>query len=59
LDKEVGYCVEMKRRWEPGWPWVNGVFSLKNQFILDEVVHHESISQIWWNLFIAHIITNY
>jgi hypothetical protein len=22
---------------------------LKNQFILDEVEHHESIPQIWWN----------
>jgi hypothetical protein len=35
------------------------VFSLKNYFIVDEVVHYESIHQIWWNDFISCIITNY
>jgi hypothetical protein len=35
------------------------VFSLKSQFILDDVMHYEFISQIWFNEYIPHIITNY
>jgi hypothetical protein len=35
------------------------LFGLKNQYILDMVVHRESISQIWWNQLILRIITNY
>jgi hypothetical protein len=31
---------------------------LKN-FILDEVVYHVFISQIWWNELIQYIVTNY
>ena len=32
------------------------MFDLKNQFILDEVVYHESISQIYWNKLIYHTL---
>jgi hypothetical protein len=35
------------------------VFGLNNQSILDEVMHHVFIPQIWWNRLIPHIITNY
>ena len=37
----------------------NRVFGLRTQSILDEVVHHESITQIWWNDSIPHTSTNY
>jgi len=33
------------------------VFGLRNQTILDEVVHHEFIPQIWWNDSIPHTST--
>lgn len=37
--------------------YVKGVWNL---FILDELVHHESIPPIWWNELIYRIIvTNY
>jgi hypothetical protein len=29
------------------WLETKGVFGLKNQFILDEMVHYEYISQMW------------
>jgi hypothetical protein len=32
---------------------------LKNQSILNGIVHHEFVPQIWWNKLIPHIITNY
>jgi len=35
---------------------INRVFSLRNHPILDEVVHHESIPQIWWSDFISHLL---
>jgi hypothetical protein len=33
------------------------VFDLMNHSIQNEVVHHESISQIWWDDSIPHIST--
>jgi hypothetical protein len=33
------------------------VFGLMNHFIQNEVVHHESIPQIWWDDSIPHIST--
>jgi hypothetical protein len=39
--------------------YTNGVFGLKNESILDEVVHHKFNPQIWWNELIPHINTNY
>jgi hypothetical protein len=33
------------------------VFGLMNHSIQNEVVYHGSIPQIWWDAFIAHIIT--
>jgi hypothetical protein len=33
------------------------VFGLMNHSIQNEVVHYESISQIWWDDFIPHIST--
>jgi hypothetical protein len=36
-----------------------GVFGLKNQSILDEILQYETILQIWWDKFIPYIITNY
>ena len=35
------------------------VSGLRNHFILDEVVQHKSISQIWWNDHISRTSTNY
>jgi hypothetical protein len=35
----------------------NDVFGLMNHSIQNEVVHHESISQIWWDDSIPHIST--
>jgi hypothetical protein len=35
---------------------VNELFGLKNQYILDETVHHKSIPQIWYNKLISHIL---
>ena len=32
---------------------------VRNHLILDEVVHHELIRQIWWNDSISHTSTNY
>jgi hypothetical protein len=38
------------------WLINKGVFGFKNQSILDKVMHHESILQIWWNELILHIL---
>jgi hypothetical protein len=35
------------------------VFGLRNHSIQNEVAHHESISQIWWDDPITRISTNY
>jgi hypothetical protein len=35
------------------------MFGLKNQSILDKLVHYKFISKIWWNKLIPHVITNY
>uniref|UniRef100_A0A804PV00 WAT1-related protein n=1 Tax=Zea mays TaxID=4577 RepID=A0A804PV00_MAIZE len=35
-----------------------GVFGLRNHFIQNVVVHHESITQIWWDDLMPHISTN-
>jgi hypothetical protein len=35
----------------------NEVFGLMNHSIQNEVVHHEFISQIWWDDSISHIST--
>jgi hypothetical protein len=35
----------------------NEVFGLRNHSIQNEVVHHESIPQIWWDDSIPHIST--
>jgi hypothetical protein len=35
-----------------------GVFGLRNHFIQNVVVHHGSISQIWWDDLIPNISTN-
>jgi hypothetical protein len=35
-----------------------GVFGLRNHFIQDEVMHHESIPQIWSDYPIPYISTN-
>jgi hypothetical protein len=32
------------------------MFGSKNQYILDKVMYHEFIPQIWWNELISHII---
>jgi hypothetical protein len=32
-----------------GRPSIKGMFGLKSQSVIDDVVHHKSISQIWWN----------
>jgi hypothetical protein len=29
-----------------------------NYFIQNKIVHHESISQVWWNELITHISNN-
>jgi hypothetical protein len=44
------------------WPIINtkgDLYGLKSQFILDEVMYHALISQIWWSELIYSIITNY
>lgn len=35
------------------------MFGSKNQYILDKVMYHEFIPQIWWNELISHIIIKY
>jgi hypothetical protein len=35
-----------------------GVFGLRNHSIQNEVMHHGSIPQIWWNDLNPHITTN-
>jgi hypothetical protein len=37
--------------------FINKVFGLKNHSIQNEVMHHESIPQIWWDDSIPHIST--
>jgi hypothetical protein len=37
---------------------LKGVFGLRNHSIQNKVVHHGSISQIWWDDPIPHIIIN-
>jgi hypothetical protein len=38
--------------------FLKGVFSLKNHSILDEMVNHKPISQIWQDDPIPHVSTN-
>jgi hypothetical protein len=38
---------------------INMVFGLRNHSILDEVVHHELIPQIWWNGSMPRTSINY
>jgi hypothetical protein len=41
---------------ERGRVSINRAFGLRNHPILDEVVDHESIPQIWWSDFIPHFL---
>lgn len=58
-DLIPSYLILIRRELNPlQYPTIPlGVFGLRNHSIQDEMVHHESIPQIWWDHSILHVST--